>query len=107
MQGAAHICSRNYIGHGQGGTLEIIGRELRVRNHMSGKTQIPYHFYNLLSFIIIIIIIIIVIIIIIIILIIIIIIIVIIIIIIIISSRHQEGVSIVLPQDPISYLHLY
>ena len=72
----------------------VEGQESYVR-----KTQIPYHFYNLLSFIIIIIIIIIVNIIIIII--------VIIIIIIIICSRHQEGVSIVLPQDPISYLHLY
>ena len=49
MQEAAHICSRNFIGHGQGGTLEIIGRELRVRNHISEKPKSPNHFYNLLS----------------------------------------------------------
>ena len=44
MQEAAHICSRNFIGHGQGGTLEITGRELRVRNHISEKPKSPIIF---------------------------------------------------------------
>ena len=44
MQEAAHICSRNFIGHGQGGTLEIIERELRVRNHISEKPKSPIIF---------------------------------------------------------------
>ena len=39
MQEAAHTCSRNFIGHGQGGTLEIFGREFRVRNHISEKPK--------------------------------------------------------------------
>ena len=97
MYEAAHICSRNCIGHGQGGTLEIVGRALRVRNHISETPKSPiiiviyYHLFSL-SFIFIIIIIIIVI---------------IIIIIIIICSRHQEGVPIVLPQEAITYFHLY
>ena len=53
MQEAAHICSRNCIGHGQGGTLEIIGRELRVRNHISETPKSPiiiiiyYHLFSL------------------------------------------------------------
>ena len=51
MQEAAHICSRNCIGHGQGGTLEIIGRALRVRNHISETPKSPIItmiYYNLL-----------------------------------------------------------
>ena len=39
MQEAAHTCSRNFIGHGQGGTLEIFGREFRIRNHISEKPK--------------------------------------------------------------------
>ena len=41
MQEAAHIFSRNFIGHGQGGTPEIIGRELRIRNHISETPKSP------------------------------------------------------------------
>ena len=87
MQEAAHICSRNFIDHARGYSRNnwkgVEGPESYFRN-----TQIPYHYYHLLSFIFIIIIIIIV------------------IIIIIICSRQLEGVSIVLPQKPITYFHL-
>ena len=82
MQEAAHICSRNFIDHARGYSRNnwkgVEGPESYFRN-----TQIPYHYYHLLSFIFIIIIII------------------------IICSRQLEGVSIVLPQEPITYFHLY
>ena len=39
MQEAAHTCSRNFIGHGQGGTLEIFGWKFRVGNHISEKAK--------------------------------------------------------------------
>ena len=53
MQEAAHICSRNCIGHGQGGTLEMIGRALRVRSYISETPKSPiiiiiyYHLFSL------------------------------------------------------------